>query len=191
MAVSIIPFKMPEPMEIPEHIIAMLRELPNHEAVSKAMELLIQIDAAHTIIYESVDDDGNLHLQDVLSTDGTVAASLKQQLESGAIYGKRLTAMESDSLAAQAFAQESSLLVMGELAGGTEKSLPADLAKHLLAGADSGNVGFIYVLLFNGADDRPLGAITLIRQFEEGPLNHEQPNITEGVRQELCSILGA
>ena len=189
MAVSIIPFKMPEPMEIPEHIVSMLRELPKHDAVAKAMELLIEIDAAHTTIYEAVDDDGNLQLKEVLSTESASASTLKQQLESGEIYGKRLTQMEADSLAAQAFAQESSLLVMGQVDGGTQSALPADLQKHLLAGADSGNVGYIYVLLFSGADDRPLGALTLIRPFVEGPLNHEQPNITERVRQELCSIL--
>ena len=91
MAVSIIPFKMPEPMEIPEHIVSMLRELPKHDAVAKAMELLIEIDAAHTTIYEAVDDDGNLHLKEVLSTESATAGTLKQQLDSGEIYGKRLT----------------------------------------------------------------------------------------------------
>ena len=189
MAVSIIPFNMPEPMEIPEHIVSMLHNLPKDDAVAKAMELLIEIDAAHTMIYESVDGDGNLQLQEVMSTDTANADVLKQQLESDAVYGKHLTQMEADSLAAQAFAQESSLLVMGQVDGVTKNALPADLKKHLLAGQDSGNIGYIYVLLFSGADGRPLGALTLIRPFTEGPLNHEQPNITERVRQELCGIL--
>ena len=191
MAVSIIPFKMPEPVEIPEHIVSMLRELPKDAAVAKAMELLIEIDAAHTTIYEAVDEDGNLQLKEVLSTESASASTLKQQLQSGDIYGRRLTQMEADSLAAQAFAQESSLLVMGQIEEGAQNALPAVLQKHLLAGSDSGNAGYIYVLLFSGADDRPLGALTLIRPFAEGPLNHEQPNITERVRQELCSILDA
>ena len=38
-------------------------------------------------------------------------------------------------------------------------------------------------------DSRPLGALTLVRPASEGPLNHEQPNITEAMRRLLSEIL--
>ena len=51
---------MPEPMEIPENIIQMLREMPAAAAVERAMELLMQIEVAEIMIYERVDASGNL-----------------------------------------------------------------------------------------------------------------------------------
>jgi len=34
-----------------------------------------------------------------------------------------------------------------------------------------------------------LGTLTLVRPAADGPLNHEQPNISEAMRQELSGIL--
>ena len=51
MPVTVIPFKMPEPMEIPAHIADSLRQMAPDDAVKKGMELLLQIDAAETVIW--------------------------------------------------------------------------------------------------------------------------------------------
>ena len=183
MSVSIIPFKMPEPMEIPSHIVDRLREMSGNEAVAYGMELLLQIDAADIILYERVGEGKTLELGEVV---GPEAATLKELLVEGGEYDKPLD--ETNSLTRKAFADESALLVMGNAEAG-EQELPADLLKFLLAGAEEGNVGFLYVLPMNGADGRPLGTLTLMRPAAAGPLNHEQPNISEAMRQELSGIL--
>ena len=181
MSVSIIPFKMPEPMEIPSHIVDRLREMSGDEAVAYGMELLLQIDAAETILYERVGEGETLELGEVV---GPEAEELKRLLAGE--YGRSLDEMKS--LARKAFADGSALLVMGNAEAG-EQELPAGLLKFLLAGAEEGNVGFLYVLPMNGADGRPLGTLTLVRPAADGPLNHEQPNISEAMRQELSGIL--
>ena len=56
MPVSIIPFNMPEPVEIPSHIIDSLTSMPPDEAVAKGMDLLMQIEAADTMVYERISD---------------------------------------------------------------------------------------------------------------------------------------
>ena len=187
MAVTVIPFKMPDPMEIPDHIADGLRQMPADEAVKKGAELLLDIDAAETVIYERVDDGGALQLRGVVTRNGR-GDELEEQLRQQQFYGKPL-AEEGNSLAGVAFARQSSLLVMGQAEAGEEVPLPTGLAQHLLDSSGTGNVGFMYVLTLAGANGRPLGALTLLRPQETGPLNHEQPNITEGLRQVLCGIL--
>ena len=190
MPVSVIPFNMPDPMEIPPHLVDMLKALPSDEAVmDKAMELLTSIEAAETMIYERVDENGVLGLGGVSSTDPRRAAELKHRLAAETFYNQPLE-NDGESLAAQAFASNSPLLVMGQVAAGEEVPLPAVL-KDFLLGGESGNIGFLYVLTLTGADERPLGALTLVRPAATGPLNHEQPNITEGLRQVLNAILGS
>jgi hypothetical protein len=187
MAVAVISFKMPDPMEIPDHIVDELRQMPPDEAVKKGAELLLDIDAAETIIYERVDEEGALQLRAVVTRNGQGEA-LDEQLRQQEFYGKAL-ADEGNSLAGAAFARKSSLLVMGQAEAGEPPPLPAGLARHLLDSSGAGNVGFLYVLTLSGADSRPLGAMTLLRPQSTGPLNHEQPNITEGLRRVLCDIL--
>jgi len=172
---------MPEPMEIPPHIVDRLREMSGDEAVAYGMELLLQIDAAETILYERVGEGKTLELGEAV---GPEAGGLKELLAEE--YGRSLD--ETKSLAQKAFAGESALLVMGNAEAG-ERELPAGLLKFLLAGAEEGNVGFLYVLPMNGADGRPLGTLTLMRPATAGPLNHEQPNISEAMRRELSGIL--
>ena len=46
MPISVIPFNMPEPADIPSHIVDSLRSMEADEAVIKSMELLMQIEAA-------------------------------------------------------------------------------------------------------------------------------------------------
>ena len=188
MTVSVIPFNMPEPMEIPENIIQMLREMPAAAAVERAMEFLMQIEVAETMIYERVDASGNLGLGSVVAVDGARAEELKALLEKEEFVGQPLVDADN-SLAGKAFASQSALLVLGQVEEGVENSLPAGINEFLLEGAQSGNIGFIYVLPLVGKDNRPLGALTLIRPATTGPLNHEQPNITERVRRELSAIL--
>ena len=119
---------------------------------------------------------------------GARQAQYAEQLRQQEFYGKPLTE-EGNSLAGAAFARKSSLLIMGQAVAGEEPPLPTGLAQHLLDGSGDGNVGFMYVLTLAGADDHPLGALTLLRPQATGPLNHEQPNITEGLRRVLCGIL--
>ena len=188
MPVSVIPFNMPEPMAIPEHIADMLRELSKDEAVARAMELLMDIDVAEAMIYERLDQGGHLELGQVLARPDHKARELRSLLEEEEFFGKKLSEA-GHSLAGQAFASHSALLLMGQVGAGEEVPLPAGLRNYLLAGAESGSIGFIYVLTFTGQDQRPLGALTLIRSAAAGPLNHEQPNIAEGVRRELSAIL--
>jgi len=188
MAVSVIPFNMPEPMEIPEHVIQMLREMPGDAAVGRAMELLMQIDVAETMIYERIDADGNLGLGSVVSVDDDRAGELKVLLEKEEFVGQPLSEA-GNSLAGKAFVSQSALLVLGQVEADAESPLPTGLKSFLLEGAQSGNIGFIYVLPLTGQDNRPLGFLTLIRPSATGPLNHEQPNITERVRRELSAIL--
>ena len=184
MSVSIIPFKMPEPMAIPEHIIANLQAMFADEAVKQGMELLMQIDAAETMIHERVGEGEKLELVQVV---GARADELAARLEKEECYGQPLA--EENSLAQRALAGGSALLVMGNAEAG-EQELPAGLAAFLLEGEEEGNIGFLYVLPLVGEDGRPLGALTLIRSAADGPLNHEQPNLAEGMRRELSAILG-
>ena len=186
MAVSVIPFRMPEPALIPEHIAGQLRQMPALEAVRRGLELLMQIEVAHVMIWERVDEEGRLHLQEVLSRDGS-PAELRDKLSAEPFYGQPLNGAAS-GLAGRALETGQSLLVMGQQAAGEESGLPAALAEHLLP-AGAGNVGFLYVLTLAAEDGRPLGALTLVRPASEGPLNHEQPNITEAMRRLLSEIL--
>ncbi len=187
MPVTVIPFKMPEPMEIPAHIADSLRQMAPDDAVKKGMELLLQIDAAETVIYERVNGDGNLELGSVVSSSGE-ANAVEERLGAEAGYGQPLTG-DSQSMAGAAFAEKSPLLIMGQAQEGDEMPLPESLKALVLNGAEVGNVGFIYVLTFVDGEQTPLGALTLIRSPDSGPLNHEQPNITEGLRQVLNEII--
>ena len=54
MPISIIPFNMPEPAEIPPHIVASLEAMSPDEAVAQGMDLLLGIEAADTIVYERI-----------------------------------------------------------------------------------------------------------------------------------------
>ena len=186
MAVSVIPFRMPEPGQIPEHIAGHLRQMPAHEAVRRGMELLMQIEVAHVMLWERVDGEGRLHLQEVLAKEEP-PADLKDRLGAEPFYGEPLDGAAS-GLAGRAFEAGQSLLIMGQQAAGEEPGLPPALAAHLLP-EGAGNVGFLYVLTLAAADSRPLGALTLVRPASEGPLNHEQPNITEAMRRLLSEIL--
>ncbi len=186
MSVTLIPFSMPEPMEIPEHIIASLRAMAPDEAVLKGMELLAQIDAAELLVYDKVVDE-RLMLGSVYSKNGD-GSELEQKLKNEACYGQALDA--DSSLAGSAFAQGSALLVMGQAEEGEEAGpFPQALKEAVLNGASSGDVGFNYVLTFKDKDGRALGALTLMRPHGGGPLNHEQPNVTEGLRRLLGDIL--
>ena len=188
MPVSVIPFSMPEPMEIPAHISAMLRQLPPDEAASRAMELLMEIGVAETMIYERMDEAGRVRLGRFASTDPERARDLEAVLrrqDAGGAIGQEAGA----SLAGAALAQNSALLVLGQAESGDETPLPPGLSDFLLAGEQAGPIGFVYVLTLVGKEARPLGALTLIRSASSGPLNHEQPNIAEAVRRELGAIL--
>ena len=186
MSVTLIPFSMPEPMDIPEHIIASLRAMVPDEAVLKGMELLAQIEAAKLLVFDKVVDE-RLMLGSVYSTNGD-GEELKQSLENETCYGKVLDA--DSSLAGSAFAQGSALLVMGQAEEGDEAGpFSQALKEAVLNGASSGDIGFNYVLTFKAQDGRALGALTLMRPHGSGPLNHEQPNVTEALRRLLCDIL--
>ena len=188
MAISVIPFNMPEPIEIPVHIVAALRQLPRDEAVAKAMNLLMEVDVAETLLYERVDADGILQLGEVVSASSARAHELKRLLGQDEVYGNPLCG-DGPSLAGKAFADKTSLLVMGKAEAGEEIPLSPGLSRFLLPGDGTGNIGFIYVLTFISRNGQPLGALTLMRPLAAGPLNHEQPNITERVRLELSLIL--
>lgn len=186
MAVTFIPFSMPEPMEIPEHIITSLRAMAPDDAVYKGMELLAQIDAADVLVYDKVVDE-RLTLGSVYSKAGN-GAQLADKLKEEACYGQALDAQ--GSLAGNAFAQGSALLFMGQAEEGEAVGpLPQTLKEAVLDGASSGNVGFNYVLTFKDDDGVAIGALTLLRSHASGPLNHEQPNVTEGLRRLLGEIL--
>jgi hypothetical protein len=184
MALHVIPFNMPEPMEIPAHIVEQLRAMPAADAIAKGMGLLMQIEAADIMLFEQVDASGLLQLESVMGKQGPlpdVAADLRQE----PFYGQVCTA--ASGLAGQAVDQAQSLLVMGQLAAGEASAMPPRLAQHLIG--DNGNVGFLYVLRLTDDSGTCKGVITLIRSASEGPLNHEQPNITEGMRRLMSDII--
>jgi hypothetical protein len=187
MALHVIPFNMPEPMEIPAHIAEQLRQMPAGEAVRKGMGLLMQIEAADIILYEALDGDGALQLEAAMGPDGPLA-DLQASLSQESFYGSPPTA--DAGLAGQAIDQGRSLLVMGEVDAADSAPMPARLAAHLV-GDGGGNAGFLYVLRLTDDDENSLGVLTLIRGAGEGPLNHEQPNITEGMRRLLSEIVRA
>ena len=185
MALHVIPFNMPEPMEIPAHIVEQLRQMPAGEALRKGMGLLMQIEAADIILYERIDEGGLLQLELVMGRDGAMA-EMQDELASEAFYGQAPTA--ASGLAGQALEQEQSLLVMGQLEVAEDSAMPSRLATRLV-GDGGGNVGFLYVLRLTDGDGKSKGVMTLIRGATEGPLNHEQPNITEGMRLLLSELL--
>ena len=187
MALHVIPFNMPEPMEIPAHIVEQLRGMPAGEAVRKGMGLLMQIDAANIMLYEAIDASGHLQLESVMGKDGALP-DVQADLAQEAFYGQAFSAWSG--LAGQALEQAQSLLVMGQLAAGEDSAMPARLAKHLV-GDNGGNVGFLYVLRLTDDAGASRGVITLIREASEGPLNHEQPNITEGMRRLMSELVSA
>lgn len=185
MPLHVIPFNMPEPMEIPAHIAQQLRDMPPAEAVAKGMGLLMQIEAADIMLYESIDETGALQLQSVMGPSGPLP-DLQAQLGQAEFYGT--PPAEASGLAGKAIGQGQSLLVMGQLDAGEETPMPPQLAQHLV-GDGGGDAGFLYVLRLTDSDDVVCGVMTLIRKAGEGPLNHEQPNITEGMRLLLSEIV--
>lgn len=187
MALHVIPFKMPEPMEIPAHIAEQLRQMPAAEGIRKGMGLLMQIEAADIMLFEVIDTDGLLQLDSVIGKDGPVP-ELQAALATEPFYGQAPAA--ASGLAGEVLEQGQSLLVMGQLDEGEASALPPKLAHHLV-GAGGGNVGFLYVLRLTDDDGDVRGVITLIRGAAEGPLNHEQPNITEGMRRLMSELLSA
>ena len=176
MPVSIIPFNMPEPAEIPSHIIDSLKSMPPDEAVAKGMELLMQIEAADTMVYERVSEGGAPELGHVAGAGAEVLRGVLEQ------DGER-------SFVGQEGVGTSALLIMGQAEAEEESPLPSGVVQFLLEGAASGMLGFNYVLPLMGHDGQLLGALTLIRRAASGPLNHEQPNICEAIRRELSLIL--
>ncbi len=185
MALHVIPFNMPEPMEIPAHIAEQLRGMPVGEAIRKGMGLLMQIEAADIILFEQIDASGQLQLESVMGKQGPLS-DLQADLAQEPFYGQAPGA--ASGLAGKAIEQGQSLLVMGTLDGGQASALPPRLAQHLV-GEGGGNVGFIYVLRLTDDAGAAQGVMTLVRGAAEGPLNHEQPNITEGMRQLLSALL--
>ena len=186
MAVTVIPFQMPEPMEIPAHIVEHLRQLPTDEAVRKGMELLLQIEAADVLVWERLDAEGRLQLGDVQTRQGS-ADGWRQALEGQAFYGEPVSD-EGSGLAGRALASGSALLVLGQAEATGSPELPAALTRALIGGDGGGNVGFLYVLPLRAEDGTTRGVLTLIRGAGEGPLNHDQPNITEAMRRLLSSL---
>ena len=79
MPVSVIPFNMPEPAEIPPHIIESLKAMLPDEAVAKGMELLLQIEAADTIVYERVGAEGGAELKRVTGAGEDVLRTILEQ----------------------------------------------------------------------------------------------------------------
>ena len=193
MSVSLIPFDMPAAAEIPPHITDRLRQMEPLEAVRQGMELLLQIEAADTLVYEAVAVDGTLGIGAVIGNDPRRAAALQTELETAVYYG-RAWAEAAPALGARALHEGRALLVMGQAAGqeeaGDRDGLPPALLHYMLDGAAAGNIGFNYVLpLGSGAE--VFGALTLLRGAGSGPLNHEQPNLTEALRQILVETLAA
>lgn len=171
MPVSIIPFNMPEPAAIPPHIVASLEAMSPDEAVIQGMDLLLGIEAADTIVYERVG-------QGVVHTAGAGAEVLQRVLEQD----------EAHSFAGQD--GDSALLLVGQTRADEESPLPAGVVRFLLEGAEYGSIGFSYVLPLKAGDGRLWGALTLIRRAASGPLNHEQPNLCEGMRRVLSRMRG-
>ena len=176
MPVSIIPFNMPEPAEIPTHIIDSLKSTPPHQAVAKGMGLLMQIEAADTMVYERIGEGG---LPELSQVAGAGAEQLQAVLERAA----------ARSFAGLEGVGPSALLIMGQAEASEESALPTGVLRFLLEGNESGMLGFNYVLPLTGAEGQLFGALTLIRRAASGPLNHEQPNICEGLRRELSQML--
>ena len=177
MPVSLIPFSMPAPAEIPSHIIDALQAMDPDEAVKKGMELLMQIEAAETMVYERVDAEGRPQLQYVL---GGRASDLEAALSNS-----------DGSFAEAIIAQKTALLVMGKASVDEESDLPSGVVGFLLDGDSEGSTGFNYILPLSDCDGGVLGALTILRSAGDGPLNHEQPNICEAMRLELSDILSS
>ncbi len=171
MPVSIIPFNMPEPAEIPPHIATALKAMSPDEAVVQGMDLLLGIEAADTIVYERVG-------QGVVHTAGAGAEVLQRALQQGGAC----------SFAEQDRGGPSALLLVGQARADEESPLPAGVVRFLLEGAECGSIGFSYVLPLQASDGQLWGALTLIRRAASGPLNHDQPNLCEGMRRLLSRM---
>lgn len=171
MPVSIIPFNMPEPAAIPPHIVASLEAMSPDEAVIQGMDLLLGIEAADTIVYERVG-------QGVVHTAGAGAEVLQRVLEQDKAHS--FASLDEDS----------ALLLVGQTRADEKSPLPAEVVRFLLEGAKYGSIGFSYVLPLKASDGRLWGALTLIRRAASGPLNHEQPNLCEGMRRVLSRMGG-
>ena len=141
------------------------------EAVLQGMDLLLGIEAADTIVYERVG-------QGVVHTAGAGAEVLQRVLEQDKVQ----------SFAGQDGVGGSALLLVGQAHTDEESPLPAGAVRFLLEGAEEGSVGFSYVLPLKASDGRLWGALTLIRRAASGPLNHEQPNLCEGMRRVLSRL---
>ena len=175
MPISVIPFNMPEPAEIPSHIIESLRSMAADEAVFKSMELLMQVEAANVIVYERLTGSGT----ELKSIVGDRSETLQSILESADV-----------TLTDLATQHNSPLLIMGQVSLDNSDPFPEGVAGFLLNGEEeNGSVGFNYILPFQSQEGRILGTLTLFRSANDGPLNHEQPNICEAIRVELTDIL--
>jgi hypothetical protein len=192
MSVSLIPFDMPAPAEIPQHITEQLRRMGPEAAVRQGMDLLLQIEAAETLVYERVNAAGALELGAVVGAVPQQAAELEAELGQAAYYG-RPWAEAAPALTCKALETGRALLVMGQKEEGAEDELPPALCRHMLGGESSGNIGFNYVLPLTLENDdlekQVFGGLTLLRSAAAGPLNHEQPNLTEALRRILNEVL--
>jgi hypothetical protein len=174
MPISVIPFNMPEPAEIPSHIIESLRSMAADEAVFKSMELLMQVEAANVIVYERLTGSGT----ELKSIVGDRSETLQSILESADV-----------TLTDLATQHNSPLLIMGQVSLDDSDPFPEGVTGFLLNGEEIGSVGFNYILPLQSQEGRILGTLTLFRSANDGPLNHEQPNICEAIRVELTDIL--
>ncbi|MEW6754358.1 MAG: hypothetical protein AB1505_25750 [Candidatus Latescibacterota bacterium] len=182
MPASVIPFRMPAPAAVPEHVARMLAELPVDQALLQGTDLLLQIGAAETAVCERVDGEGRVGLGAVV---GAREAEVRAHLEAGHRYGGPL--MGSGSLTEYVARAGSALLIMGTVGVG-EAGLPAGLVASLLDGGESADAGFVYVLPLVAEDGRITGSLALLRSRAAGPLSHEQPHLAEALRRLLAQI---
>lgn len=171
MALTSVPFKLPAPYPLPEGLRQTLRTQPLERNVEALMTMFI--------------DEG---MADLAILEGARGQDLRVM----ALYGRDPGAYRSLAGSAEALAERfsakaletgSPLLLMGDVTPGEPGLRPA-LVEGFLAGRESADLGFGYVIPLLGASGARHGVLTLIRA--DGPLNHDQPAIVQAFSQWLA-----
>lgn len=185
MPLAAIPFRLPEPLALPEALLASLHDAPDWRAAANAgLELFAQLDAYAWAFSVGQEADGRL-LAGAWRAKGPRAEAIEAL--SFALAARPL-ALEEAGVVGKALMEGSAQLVMGEASPGVDPVAPAAF-RRALAGEAPGPLGFVYVLPFGGEGQR--GAFVLGRPMPDGPMNHDQPALAAALAVAMGAKLSA
>ncbi|MEB3329738.1 MAG: hypothetical protein VKQ33_10945 [Candidatus Sericytochromatia bacterium] len=177
MPLAAIPFKSPPAFELHPMMADPIRQGPWPEAVGRALELLVGLDAGEAMAVVRRDAAGRLA---VSATHGTTAGA---QAALAAWAASPPPEAATDAFVGRVLREGQPLLMMGAATPSDAAPLPEVLRGSLLA---EGQLGFVYLYPIAGE-----AALMIHRPLPAGPLNHDQPAIAQAVADLLAGALAS